>query len=305
MLSYDRYLIPRTLAEALDVVAAMPPGGRVIAGGTDLVPWAREGRAGDVHVPVLVDVSRVAEMAGYSRVGNRLRLGAATPFQAFLDDPELRRLLPCMPYCAIWFADDQIREEATLAGNIVNASPAADGTPPMLVHDAEIEIARREGAAVVHRTVRLSEFVTGPGRTGLQPGELVSAIICDALPGYGGAFGKVGQRRSLVISRVCVAAAVRLDDDGGTFADVRIALGGVGPVPVRLPEVEEALRGAPVTAAAIAAVCDAPAARVASRSRVEYRRHVVRGFVRAAIEDALADCGVALPGAPAREASHA
>lgn len=305
MLSYDRYLKPKTLAEALDAVVAMPADGRVIAGGTDLVPWARDGRAGDVHVPVLVDVSGVAEMRGHARIGHRLRLGAATPFQAFLDDPELRRAMPCMPFCAIWFADDQIREEATLVGNLVNASPAADGTPPMLVHQAEVEIARRQGDAILHRTMPVADFVQGPGRTALRPGELVTAVICDALTGYGGAFEKVGQRRSLVISRVCAAAAVKLDAEGRWFEDIRIALGGIGPVPMRLPEVEDALRGKPVSAALIAEASAAPADRVASRSRVEYRRHVVQGFVRAAIEDALADAGAPLPGTPIREATHA
>lgn len=305
MLSYDAYHRPRTLAEALDAVAALPPGGRIIAGGTDILPWAREGRAGDVHLPALVDVGRVAELRGWTRIGGRVRLGAATVFQDFLRDAGLRRLFPAMPYCAIWFADDQIREEATLAGNLINASPAADGTPPMLVHDAEVELARREGGAIVHRTVRLAEFVKGPGRTDLRPGEIVTAVIADALPGYGGAFEKVGQRRSLVISRVCVAAAVRVSADGRRFEDVRLALGGVGPVPVRLAEVEARLAGAPVSAEAIAAAAAGTAARVASRSKVEYRRAVVEGFVAAAVQDALADCGRPLPGAARGERVHA
>ncbi|MCL4188928.1 MAG: FAD binding domain-containing protein [Rhodobacteraceae bacterium] len=291
MLSYDAYRRPRTLTEALDAVAALPPGARVIAGGTDILPWAREGRAGDVHVPVLVDVSGVAEFRGWTRAGGRVRLGAATVFQDFLTDAGLRRLFPAMPFCAIWFADDQIREQATLAGNLVNASPAADGTPPMLLHGAEVEMARRVDGAVVHRTVRLADFVTGPGRTALRPGELVTAVIADALPGYGGAFEKVGQRRSLVISRICVAAAVRVSADGRRFDDVRLAIGGVGPVPERLGEAEARLAGKPVTAATIAAAASGTAARVASRSKVEYRRAVVEGFVAAAIADALADAG--------------
>src|SRR5690606_15020356 len=107
---------------------------------------------------------------------------------------------------------------------------------------------------------------------------------------------KVGQRRSLVISKVCAVAAVKLDASRTRFEDVRLALGGIGPVPVRLDDVEARLRGQRITPELIDEVSAMPVGRVASRSRVEYRRHVVRGFVRAALEDALLDSGIALPG---------
>ena len=84
----------------------------------------------------------------------RVRLGAATPIQRFLDDAALARALPCMPRCAVWFADDQIRAQATVGGNIVNASPAADATPCLIAHEAQVELARREGGKVVRRKMR-------------------------------------------------------------------------------------------------------------------------------------------------------
>jgi xanthine dehydrogenase FAD-binding subunit len=304
MFTYDAYHVPLSLRDALEAVAGLPADGRVIAGGTDLLPWAREGRAGDVHVPALVDVSRVAEFQGYELQGGRIRLNANVVYQDFLEDEALRRNLPCMPHCAIWFADDQIRQQATLAGNLVNASPAADGTPPMLALDAEVELARLEGGEVRRRTLRLDEFVLGPGRTALGEGELIAAVICDALPGYGGSFQKVGQRRSLVISRVCAAALVKTTPDGRSFQDVRIALGGVGPVPARLTDIENMLQGQHITAQLIAEASAIPADRVASRTRVEYRRHVVRGFVQAAIEDALVASGAPAPSQKHREKAN-
>lgn len=304
MLNCDQYLMPKTLEEALALWRDAPEGSRLIAGATDILPWAREGRAGDVHLPAMIDVSRVAELQGYTVDGGRVRLGANVVFQQFLTDTELAAHLPCMPHCAIWFADDQIREQATLAGNIVNASPAADGTPAVLALNGEIEMARLDGGAVARRSMPVAEFITGPGRTKLAADEIVTAITCDSLRGHGGSFQKVGQRRSLVISAVCAAAAVRVSDDGRRFEDVRIALGGIGPVPTRLDDIEAMLIGQEITSKLIADASVIPADRVASRTRREYRRAVVRGFVEAAIEDALVACGAPSPSAAERENAH-
>jgi carbon-monoxide dehydrogenase medium subunit/xanthine dehydrogenase FAD-binding subunit len=305
MLTCDQYHMPATLSEAFDLLRKAPESSRIIAGATDILPWAREGRAGDVHIPELIDLTRIEELSGYTIADGRVRLGANVVYQQFLTDETLRRCLPCMPFCSIWFADDQIREQATLAGNIVNASPAADGTPPVVAMNGAVEIARMDGETITRRTVPVTDFIKGPGRTDLQPGEIVTAIICDSLEGYGGAFEKVGQRRSLVISSVCAAALVKTDPARNIFEDVRLALGGVGPVPMRLTDVEARLKGQPISRELIAEVSEAPQQVVASRSRVEYRRNVVRGFVQAALEDALIDCGVHLPGTELAEAPHA
>ena len=146
MLICDEYLTPGSLDEAFDAIERNRGRHRIVAGATDTYPWAREGRAGDVEIPVLIDVAKIPELQERRDDGARVRLGAATPIQRFLDDPALARALPAMPRCAVWFADDQIRESATIGGNIVNASPAADGTPPLLAHEASVELAsRRDG----------------------------------------------------------------------------------------------------------------------------------------------------------------
>lgn len=296
MLTCDEYLTPDSLEEALLLLSDAPFGSRVLAGATDTLPWARQGRAGDVtgdaHVRRVVDISRIAELEGYRIGAGRIRIGAMVVMQRFLEDDLLREHLPAMPYCAIWFADDQIRRQATLVGNLVNASPAADGTPPMLTLNAVLEIARLSNGQVQRRRVALDEFVTGPGQTVLQPGDIVTAIECDSVAGYGGSFEKVGQRRSLVISVACVACCVKPSADGAHFADVRLALGGVGPVPVRLNDVEEFLQDKPIASDVIAEAAGMPIDRVASRTRRDYRREVVRGFIGRALVDALADCGI-------------
>jgi CO/xanthine dehydrogenase FAD-binding subunit len=279
MLLCDEYLTPVSLDEAFFLIETHRGRFRLIAGATDLLPWAREGRAGDVHIPVLIDIARIPELRDRSVTGTRVRLGAATPIQRFLDDAALGRAMPAMPRCAIWFADDQLRESATVGGNIVNASPAADCIPPLVAHDAVLELASRKNGRIETRRIPIAEFITGPGKTALAGGEILIAIECDALPGYGGSFEKVGHRRSLVISTVCLAAMIRLDASGRAFEDVRLCIGGIGPVPERLHDVEQFLKSGPLTASRLEQAAEMPVSLVRSRSRQEYRRDVVRGFM--------------------------
>ena len=290
MLICDKYLMPASLDEAFDAMARHRGEYRIVAGATDTYPWAREGRAGDVDIPVLIDVAKIPELRARRIDGGRVRLGAATPIQRFMDDPALAAALPAMPRCAVWFADDQIRESATVGGNIVNASPAADCIPPLLAHNAVVEVASQRPGGVATRKVSFGEFIVGPGKTLLEPDELVTAIECDALPGYGGSFEKVGHRRSLVISLVCLAAVVKLDASRKAIEDARLAIGGIGPVPSRLADVEALLRGA-VSTDRLQRAAEMPVALVASRTRQEYRREVVRGFMLRGLVDAIRAAG--------------
>lgn len=304
MLTCDTYLMPATLAEALAAWRDAPEGSRLVAGATDILPWAREGRAGDVHLSTMIDISRVAELQGYTVQAGKVRLSANVVYQQFLEDETLARLLPEMPHCAAWFADDQIRRQATLVGNLVNASPAGDGMPPVLTHDGVVELSRLDGDEVKTRNLKVADFITGPGRTKLMPGEIATAVTLDAMEGYGGSFQKVGQRRSLVISAVCCAALVKLDPAGRVFEDVRLALGGIGPRPIRLHEIEAMLKGREATPELIAEASAIPTDLVASRSRVEYRRAVVASFIEAAIEDAIAALAASGPTPERSEMSH-
>ena len=306
MLTCDEYITPASLDEAFDAMAAHCGRYRIVAGATDTLPWAREGRAGDVHIPVLIDVTKIRELRDISVGDERVRLGAATPVQRFLDDKTLARSLPAMPRCAVWFADDQIRAQATIGGNIVNASPAADATPCLIAHDAEVELAKKSGGKIARRRMKLDQFIVGPNRTTLEDGELLLGVECDALPNYGGSFEKVGHRRSLVISLVCLATLVKLDAEGRRIDDIRLSLAGVGPKPLRLNSVEDFLRGGPVTAGRFDEAAEMPVSLVASRTRQEYRREVVRGFMLRGLINAARAAG-AQPGvlAPELEAAYA
>lgn len=304
MLTFDQYLTPATLDEAFEALGSIP-GARIVAGATDLLPWAREGRAGDVHLPALVDVTRIPRLQGIGMEGGRIRMGAATPIAAFQNDEVLQRQAPVLGCCAVWFADDQIREQATVGGNLVNASPAGDSQPALLALNAAVTLARREGGAIVERSLPLAEFILGPGRTALQPLEIMTRIEMDAVPGHGAAFEKVGHRRSLVISTACLAALVKLDWAKRRIEDARVAIGAVGPVPQRLPDVERMLAGQPPTGELVRQAAALVADRVQSRTRQEYRREVLVNFVERALVAALGHAGASVQRLPKEESVHA
>jgi CO/xanthine dehydrogenase FAD-binding subunit len=301
VLTFDRYLTPASLDEAFDALEQIP-GARLLSGGTDILPWAREGRAGDVHLSAVVDVSRIAALQGVASAAGRIRMGAATPIAAFQNDPLLRREAPILGRCAVWFADDQIREQATVGGNLVNASPAGDSQPALLALNTHVTLARREAGRILERTLPLSSFIAGPSRTLLQPNEIMLRLEMDSLPGHGAAFEKVGHRRSLVISTVCLAALVQVNE-AGRIADARIAIGAVGPVPERLPDIEDMLLGQVPTGPALREAAVLAVDRVRSRTRQEYRREVLVNFVERGLAAALARAGVEVQ-RPPKEYGH-
>lgn len=273
------------------------PAARLLAGATDLLPWAREGRAGDVHLPAVIDLSRISALSGVTQVGARIRMGATTPIAAMQRHPLLQQQAPVLGDCALWFADDQIREQATVGGNLVNASPAGDSQPALLALNTHVTLVRREVGRLLERSVPLSEFILGPSRTVLQAGEILLRIEFDALPEHGVAFEKVGHRRSLAISTVCLATVVHLDGQQ-RIDDLRIAIGAVGPVPERLSDIEDLLTGHKPTPAALRDAASKVADRVRSRSRQSYRREVLSHFVERSLTTSLAHAGLDVPRLP-------
>jgi CO/xanthine dehydrogenase FAD-binding subunit len=231
----DAYARPATLTEALRLLAQ--GGWRVLAGGTDLYPGAGARLTG----PVL-DLSSVAGLAGIT-LTDGLRIGAATTW-ASLIKADLPPACHALQQAAAQVGGRQVQVAGSIGGNLCNASPAADGVPPLLALGAEVELATASGA----RRLSLADFLTGPRRTALDPGEMLVAVVIPPA-GLSGrsAFEKLGARSHLVISIASVAARVWLDGDRITGA--AIAVGACGPVPVRLPQVEAALQGAPVARA--------------------------------------------------------
>jgi CO/xanthine dehydrogenase FAD-binding subunit len=238
------YLRPHSLEEAL---GALQRPLTVLAGGTDFYP-ARVGRAIDEDV---LDLGAIADLRGVARGPAGWRLGATTTWSELIA-ADLPPLFDGLKQAAREVGGRQIQNAGTIAGNLCNASPAADGVPPLLTLDAEVEIASRAGT----RRVALQHFITGNRRTVLMPGELVVAIhvpepahlACSAPAREArSAFAKLGARRFLVISIVMAAATLEIAER--RIVGARVAVGACSAVAQRLPALEAALAGTPLDAA--------------------------------------------------------
>ena len=213
------YARPETLAETFSLLAATPEA-RVLGGGTDLIVGLRKGT---ITAPLVVDLKRVADLpAAIEERDGVLRIGAMTPMTAIVEDARVAAGWPALAEAAQVVGSIQIRNRATLGGNLVNGSPAADTATPLLVAGAVLELVGPDGT----RRVPLSEFFLGPGRTALRPAELVRVIrlpITDRA--VGSAFVRMTRRRGVDLATVNLACAVPA---GGP---VRFAFGAVGPTP--------------------------------------------------------------------------
>jgi xanthine dehydrogenase FAD-binding subunit len=293
MLTYDNYIVPSSLAEVFDILDAQPAS-RILAGATDILPWARYGRAGDVHLACVIDISKVPEFKYIQQSGSSLSFGAMTTIADFQNNLILREHAPILAQCAVWFADDQIREQATVGGNVVNASPAGDSQPALLALNAFVKLIRRGNGSFQERKISLAEFIQGPGKTAIRSKELVLGFECDSMRSCGSAYEKVGHRRSLVISTVCLAVIAKSASDRSTLVDIRIGIGAVGPVPKRLIDVEKALIGKKITSELVHHMAEQASEFVQSRSRQEYRREVLVNFVERGIISAINQSGITL-----------
>ena len=285
--SIERYLVPTTLAQAL--AALSDAGGAIVlAGGTDLMPQSRAGRVGAAHT--LLNVRRVAGLDAVALDGGSLHLGTLTTVASLLVHPLVRKHAPLLAEAADHFASDQIRNAATLGGNVCNASPAGDLLTPLLALDAEVELASLAGdGSVSTRRLRLAEFFTAPGRTRREAHELLTAVrVAQAARGQRARFYKTGTRPALDISAISLAFAACRDDDG-RLRRVRLALGAVAPTPLRARRTEALLEGAVLDAslAAQAASCAADEATPIDdvRASAWYRKELVRNMTQRMLED--------------------
>jgi CO/xanthine dehydrogenase FAD-binding subunit len=212
-------LIPTTLTEALDALAS-DPAATVLAGGTDVMV---EINGGHRRPQSVIAVNRLAELRSwtYDAANSTLRIGAGVTYGE-LEDEHFRRWVPALSQAARTVGSPQIRHAATIGGNLGTCSPAGDGLPVISALDGLIHLASIDGI----RALRFDEFMLGPKRTALRPGELIEAITLPVFAAWQG-YAKVGVRNAMVISNA--GACLAVDDRGG----VRIALGSVGPTIIR------------------------------------------------------------------------
>jgi xanthine dehydrogenase FAD-binding subunit len=278
------YLAPRRLDEALQAMAH--GDATVLCGGTDLAPQTESGTRH--YRAKLLNIRRIAGLGGIEAEGDEIRIGAVTTVSEIRRNPALARVAPVLVEAAEHFASEQIRNAASVGGNICNASPAGDMIPPLLVLGASVELACWQDGAVKTRRIPLDRFFVSPGKTVKLPEELLTAIVFDRpAADFVGRFRKSGPRPALEISAVSVALGARLDN--GRLSEVRVALGSVAPTPLRARHVEAALEGRPIDAATIAAAVASTADDAKPiddvRASAWYRSHLVRVFLEEVLED--------------------
>jgi len=275
-------LFPRHLKQLFKALAE--PGARILAGGTDLLVRLRSKPDSPDGPGTLVSLDRLAALRGVTEEGaghepsgglhRILRLGAACTHAELLAHPLVRARLPMLAQALADLGSPPIRNMGTLGGNICTASPAGDTLPPLLVLGAEVELA----SATKTRLLPLEQFLLGPGRTALQPGEVLTAVRVPVPALHTRQhFEKVGRRDALAVAVVSLAALVRLGH-GGKIAEARLAWGSVAPTVWRCPEAEAALVGRRLSLTALAEAATLVRTQVQPisdvRASADYRREV-------------------------------
>lgn len=275
MTRWQHYHIAVSIPDALQALAAAPGPARIIGGGTDLLLDIEQGRMQPLHT--LVDVTRIPEMTAIARRGESLFVGAGAALSRIVASPLVAAHAAALHTAADLIGGPQVRNTATLGGNVAHALPAGDGAIALIALDARAEIA---SAGDGRRLLPLPDLYLGPGRSALIPGQevLVGFHLPLAGPGEGSAFARVMRPQGVAIAILNCAVWLRRQDD--KIVAARVAVGPSGPTPRRLSGVEEALAGRPlddaVFADALAALLAAARFRTSPhRATADYRRHII------------------------------
>lgn len=263
-------LFPRTLEE-LTKMRADRPDGVIMAGGTDLLVKLRH--TGQTP-PALFCTERMEELQRLDILDEEIVIGAAVNLQRLLQCETVKRELTVLYQALSELASPPVRHSATLVGNVCTASPAGDTLPPLYVLDATVEVCCATGS----RRQPVSEFITGPGRTTLQAGEMVTSIrVPRPAATMRSMYYKVGKRKAMAISVASMAARLATSGDG-TITDVKLAWGSVGPTVTTAPAVAAYLLGRPLSVECLREAGRIAAAAVCPiddlRASADYRRCV-------------------------------
>jgi len=266
---------PGTLSAALSLLAEQPGRWLPIAGGTDLMVQYAGGKLGGSR---LVSLWNLPELRRIDVSKEEVGVGAGCTYTDLREHEVIAREFPLLASAARWTGGVANQNRGTLGGNIVNASPAADSLPALLVYEAELILVSARG----ERRVKYLDFHTGYKKTVLAADELIRTVcLARRFTGYISYSRKVGARNAQAISKVCVAALARLES--GVVEDVRIAAGSVAPMPVRLRNTELVLKGQVIDAALVRRAHESATAEVRPiddiRSTAAYRSAVLGNLV--------------------------
>ena len=266
---------PGTLAGALDLLRHKPGGWLPVAGGTEIMVQYSAGRLGARRLLNLWGIQELREIA---ESDDSLRIGGGCTFSQLRKHPAVRDHFPLLAMAAAWTGSVANQNRATIAGNIVNASPAADSPPALLAYEAELELI----SAVGTRRIPYRDFHLGYKKTGLYPDELLLAIhLPKRFAGWFRYAQKTGTRNAQAISKICIAGIGKLRGD--YVEALHIGIGAVAPTPLRLHKTESALLEVKITDASIRDALRVLASEISPiddiRSSAEYRRQVAANLV--------------------------
>lgn len=278
------YLAPTTLAEVISLLSRHKGKARIIAGGTDLVPKLKRR---EIKAPeYIIDLKGIPGLDKITPDNGGLTIGALATIKMVIDSPAIRDNFPILAQAARSMASPQVRNRGTIAGNICNAVPSADGGPALLALEAKLKLIGPRG----ERTVGIEDFFTGPNRTALANEEILAEIRLPAMPPKSqGVYLKLSPRRAMDLAIVGVAAVASAE--GGICRDIRIALGAVAPTPIRAKKAEAVLKGQKLNEENIEKAAKAAAGEAKPiddhRASAEYRRDMVEVLVRRAVKQAI------------------
>jgi carbon-monoxide dehydrogenase medium subunit len=284
MAYWQTYLRPTSLEEALQALTSAPGPALPIAGGTDLILDLEQGRHPPVHT--LVDLTFVPELKRIEIEGDELLIGAATPLSQIAASPLVAEHARALVEACGLVGGPQVRNVATLGGNVAHALPAADGTIALTALGAHVSVADLESV----RRLPLADLFLGPGQSALRPGQLITAFHLPLRrPGQASAFRRVMRAQGIALPILNVA--VWLERVGARIADVRLAVGPSGPVPRRIESAEAALRGGVFDSALVESALDALLKEAHFRSSpyratAEYRKSIVGDLLREMLQAA-------------------
>jgi len=272
--------LAESLDHALELLASADPEVRPVAGATDVMLRLQAGR---LQARRLVSVAALPELSFIRPEGGAIRFGAGALLSDLLAHAEFRREFPCAAGALRQFASPQIRNRATVGGNVGNASPAADMVPPLIALEARLTLRSKARGA---RQLPVEEVLLGFGKTAIAPDELVTEVTVPRRASWFQAFAKFGSRGANVIAVVNMAMA--LDLDGRRIRRARVAYGSVAPRTLRAPEVEAYLSGRELDGAAIRGVAEVVQASISPIDDVRGSARYKRRLAVNATQDALA-----------------
>jgi CO/xanthine dehydrogenase FAD-binding subunit len=287
---WQKYSRPNTLSEALADLRNASGSAMPMAGGTDLMLDLQQGRHAPVHT--LVDISQVREMGLVEIRGEELFIGAAVPVSRIVIDALVRRHAEALSEAAGLIGGPQVRNTATLGGNVAHALPAGDGTIALTCLAAQAEVAGPTGL----RRLPLAELFVGPGKSALRSGEelITGFYVCATKPGQGSCFKRIMRPQGVALP--ILNCAIWLERRAHVISDIRIGIGPAGPIPFRAHETEAVLCGQDfcesiISKAENTLLEESHFRSSPQRASAEYRRHLSQGLFKSVLETALSRAG--------------